>query len=557
MKKFYLVLLSFYLVLFLEGSSYVIKQGWADTVLAQLTLEEKIGQLFMIAAYAESTDAAKETLSEHYLEEIDTLIKKYHVGGILFKFRWLPQQQLECVKHYQNQSKIPLLMAQDLEWGLSMRLDNTIRYPKNLALGAIQDDSLIYELGKEIGRQCHLVGIQVNFAPVVDINSNPKNPVIHERSFGACKENVARKGIALMRGLQDVGMIACAKHFPGHGDTAQDSHDELPLISKSKASLWQFELYPFRRLIQEGIKMVMVAHLSIPALDKDKPTSLSYACVTDLLKKKIGFKGIVITDDLIMNALQPFQEFGNLALHAFLAGNDILLSTRSTIESIEALKEAVKNGSIQEKDIDQRVLKILRLKEQLFSSYSYPKKEDLAYLHKPEAYALRKRLYQAAMTLVKDDKRLVPLRKEHAYGYIQFGAESTSNSFEKMLNEKLDLTSLLVSSRANAWEEQAVTEFVKDKQHLIVTVFEIDSKNKEAFGLSSSLRRLISSLQEVGKSVVLVLFGTPYSVELFSTVRTILLAYEPEIDAQKAAAQVLLGEISARGKLPVHLHISD
>lgn len=346
-----------------------------NELLATMTLRDKIAQLCVVATvFSEERDP--QILQEwfkiqpiYHLEHayIEKLIKEHHIGGIIFYGKnALPQEALHIIQHFQSLSKIPLLMTLDAEQGLGSRLDNqhVTRYPDNQTLGASNDLTLIYKTANEVGHQLKQLGIHVNFAPVVDINSNPNNPVIGKRSFGANKENVAACGIAYMQGLQDAGIIACAKHFPGHGDTSVDSHLALPLITHSLEHLKANELYPFQKLIDAGVKSIMTAHLEIPSLEPTPklPASLSKSIITTLLQKEMGFHGLIFTDALGMKGVADNFQPGVIELKALQAGNDILLCPMDPIAAIDRIEKAVSLGEISESEINQKVLKLLKLK---------------------------------------------------------------------------------------------------------------------------------------------------------------------------------------------------
>src|SRR6056297_125969 len=344
------------------------EQQWVDSVMNELSLEEQIGQLFMVAAYSNK--------DENHQEEITSLIKKYKIGGLIF-FQGGPVRQAKLTNHFQFVSEIPLLIAIDGEWGLGMRLDSTLSYPRHMMLGAIQNDSLIYQMGYDIGEQLTRLGIHINFAPVVDINNNPQNPVINVRSFGQDRVNVSKKSIAYMEGMQDAGVIAVAKHFPGHGDTNTDSHYALPLIAHDKERLDSLELYPFKRLIDAGVNGIMVAHLSIPALESNihLPTTLSKPVVTHLLKTKMEFDGLIFTDALNMKGVTQNYQSGDIESMALKAGNDVLLFPEDVSKAIHKIKRQVKSGDIKVERVRESCRKILQAKFQA-GLYQSPQKEN-------------------------------------------------------------------------------------------------------------------------------------------------------------------------------------
>lgn len=311
--------------------------SWADSVFATLSLDEKIAQMIMVAAYSNE--------GEEHLKSLTQLVEKDHIGGILF-FQGGPVRQALMTNHLQSRSKVPLLIAMDAEWGLGMRLDSTISYPKQISLGAIKDNGIIYQMGYHIGNQLQRLGVHVNFAPVADINNNPKNPVINFRSFGEERLNVALKAYSYASGLEDAGIIATYKHFPGHGDTDQDSHYTLPVIHHTKERLDSVELFPFAYGISRGISAIMTAHLHIPVLDSTSAlaASLSHPVVTGLLKHELDFKGLIFTDALSMKGVSDYFKPGELEAKAFIAGNDILLMPSDVEKTINYIKKEVQIG---------------------------------------------------------------------------------------------------------------------------------------------------------------------------------------------------------------------
>ena len=319
---------------------------WVDSIYTQMTFEEKVGQLFMVAAYSN-----KDTV---HVNSIDKLIKENKIGGLIF-FQGGPGRQANLTNRFQSKSKVPLFIGIDAEWGLSMRLDSTYKYPWNTTLGAVRDLKLIQEVGKNMAQEAKRIGAQFNFAPVIDINTNPKNPIIGNRSFGEDKMNVTDHAVALMQGIQSQGVFCTGKHFPGHGDTALDSHYALPLVSFSKDRIEKVELYPYKRMFDEGLVSVMVAHLNIPSLEprENYPTSVSYNVVTDLLQNELGFDGLIFTDALNMKAASKFLKPGDIDLEAFLAGNDILLFAENVPLAVQKITEAYQTGLIT----DDRIAK--------------------------------------------------------------------------------------------------------------------------------------------------------------------------------------------------------
>jgi beta-glucosidase-like glycosyl hydrolase len=327
--------------------------AWVDSVFNTLSPDERIAQLIVAAAYSNRGD-------EHR-QEVLTMIRERKIGGLIF-FQGGPARQAALINEYQQASEVPLLIAMDAEWGLGMRLDSTISYPYQMTLGAIRNNDLIFQMGKQIAAQLRRVGAHVNFAPVVDVNNNPNNPVINYRSFGENKVNVAEKGVAYMKGLQAGNVLATAKHFPGHGDTDTDSHFALPQIGHSRARLDSLELYPFRALIKEGVGGMMVAHLNIPALDPTGvPSTLSRPIITGLLKEELGYKGLIVTDAMNMRGVTAGRSAGDADRDAIIAGNDVLEFTEDVSKAIAGIRQAVRDGRISQSEIDNRCRKMLAL----------------------------------------------------------------------------------------------------------------------------------------------------------------------------------------------------
>ncbi|MBC7589374.1 MAG: serine hydrolase, partial [Chitinophagaceae bacterium] len=325
---------------------------WADSVFKTLSKEQKIAQLMIIRAHS--------NLGEKHVQDVTNLIKKYDVGGLCF-FQGGPVRQAKLTNFYQQTAKTPLMICIDGEWGLGMRLDSVINFPRQLMMGAVPDAKLIYEFGKAVGNQCKRIGIQVNYAPDIDINNNPENPVINDRSFGEDKYKVALYGVQYMKGMQDVGVMACAKHFPGHGDVSVDSHLDLPVINKSRKELDSLELYPFRELIKAGVGSMMMAHLYIPSIDNtaNQASSLSVKNVTGLLRNELGYKGLTFTDALEMKGVSKFYPSGEAAVQSLIAGNDMLCLPGDVPAAIQKITEAINAGKLSWADIDSKVMKVL------------------------------------------------------------------------------------------------------------------------------------------------------------------------------------------------------
>ena len=415
----------------LRAKDVKAQQIWVDSIMQSMNIDEKIGQLFMIQAYS-NKDKKHEA-------EITEMIKKYHIGNLIF-MQGTPDKQVVLNNKYQAlTAKVPLLIGFDGEWGLDMRLKNTYRFPWNMTLGAIQDEKLIEQVGERIGEHCKRVGIHMNFAPVVDINTNPDNPIIGNRSFGEDKENVTTKSLALTKGMQKVGVLANAKHFPGHGDTASDSHHTLPTINFTKERIDSLELYPFRKQFDAGVASVMTAHLSIPSLEPNSelPSSLSKNVVTKLLQEELGFLGLVLTDGLNMKGAANYSSSAEINLAAILAGNDMLLIPQDVVASIELLKESIVKGILTEERLNHSVKKILQAKYLVgLHEYKPIKEENLIEdLNSIKDELLHRELIKNAITLIKNDNLDVPIKKleDKKIAYVSLG-DGDGDDFAAMLN---------------------------------------------------------------------------------------------------------------------------
>ena len=562
MKHLLLIILTSTNLLYSLPPHFQTTDYWAESTLQQLTLRQKIGQLFMVATAANLTQQ-EEKLASALVEcpykmdhdYIEQLIGEYHIGGIIFLFKSKLEEQITLMNRFQQMSALPLLIGQDCEWGLSMHLYDMIRFPHNMTLGAIQDPALLYELGKQIGKQCKAIGIHINFAPVVDINNNPKNPVINDRSFGDDKQMVSDYGTLIMKGMQDAGILACAKHFPGHGDTTIDSHVALPTIFKSKKQLLENELYPFKKLIDAGVAAIMNGHLQIPALDPTGlPASLSETIVSNILKKELGFKGLVITDGLGMKALTENYEPGYIELYALCAGNDIILCPLDVPKAVKLIEQAISDGRFSEEELNERVLKILRSKEKLFKQQSpfIDFKLAQAEVNTNEAYAVKYASYRQAITLVKNHKHIIPLDPEDYKNtsVIQIGGYLPS-TFETHLKNRTNLTTYHVPAEMSQTQFDSAAQSASESKIVIIGLFDMNKLTNQNWGIAKKTLKLIKKLKNEGKKIIVVPFGNPYSLSLFENGDALLMPYEDDPDAQEAAAEIITGTLKSRGRLPV------
>lgn len=544
-----LVIFSFFIITMNSFGQNEEPKTWADSVFQGMTLKEKIGQLFIIRAHSDKTKS--------YHEHVGRTVKNFGVGGVCF-FQGGPRRQAVLTNKYQKLSEIPLFVAQDAEWGLGMRLDSTMSFPRQMTLGAVRENSLIYEMGREVAQHLKRVGVNMNFAPVSDVNNNPDNPVINSRSFGENPQVVARKASMYMYGLQDNGVIATAKHFPGHGDTDMDSHEALPVIPFSKARLDSVELVPFKRLINEGVSAIMAAHLYIPEIDtlKKQASSLSKPIITGLLKDSLGFEGLIITDALEMSGVTQNNELGELEVKALLAGNDILLMPVNIKKAINKIEAAVTSGRLPEKELDEKVLKILRFKQR----YNIHKTKEVNIkglqqnLHNDFALHNIRNIAKEAVTIVKNEQNLLPLERTDTLK-IATVATGVDNRppFQEMLSRYHRATHFQFPKKASEKSIEDLLERLSDYNLVIVSVHNTSSFPTRGFGISEPEKILIDILARQTK-VILDVFGIPYALNEFSdlsTIASIVVSYQDIEALQNASAQVIFGGLGAVGTLPV------
>ena len=513
------------------------KQIWIDSVTNSLSLEEKIAQFFMAAAYTSKDENHKKVIS--------SLIKDTKIGGLIF-FKGSPNKQAQWINDFQQKSNIPLMVSIDGEWGINMRLDNTIRYPRQLTLGAIQDNQLIYKMGKRIAEECKAVGVNINLAPVIDVNNNPNNPVINDRSFGEDKFNVATKGLAYMHGMQDVGVMAVGKHFPGHGDTDADSHLTLPVILHKIDRLKNIEFFPFQMLFANGLQGVMAAHLHIPELDnrENRAVSLSKKVCTHLLRDSLGFKGLVFSDALNMKGVSAFFAPGEVDKEAFLAGNDILLFSEDIKKGIALIKKAVTSKEITEEYIDFRLSKVLEYKYELgLNKKPYIENGNIiGYLNNNEGKNIQKELFEKAITVVVNEENLIPLRTDITNtASLSIGKSEPALMF-KTLEKYQNITHFTSADYS--------IEKLKKFEQVIISVYGMSRYSSKNYGFSDLELTIIKEINKETK-VILVLFGSPYSLKYFDDFKNIIVAYERNKITENAVTNILLNSLGTTGKLPV------
>lgn len=528
---------------------YMSNTRWADSVFKTLSPDERIAQLFMVAAYSNK--------DRTHVKEIKKLVDEYKIGGLIF-FQGGPLRQAMLSNCYQSCVKVPLLMSMDAEWGLAMRLDSTTKFPRQMTLGAIQNDSLIYDMGAEIARQCKRLGMQINFAPVVDINNNPLNPVISNRSFGENKFNVTHKALMYMKGMQDNGVLATAKHFPGHGDTDSDSHKTLPTVKSSRQRLDTLELYPFKELFSQGLGSIMVAHLSIPALDTtpNQASTLTKKIVTGLLKDTLGFKGLVFTDALNMKGVSKFYKPGEVDVKALVAGNDVLLFPEDVPTAIKKIKEAIDSGSISQEEIDKRCMKILLVKQ--WTGLDHYKKINFKNLYEDlnttKAELINRKLTEASLTLLQNKNNIIPLQNLDTLkiASLSLGYKDV-NIFQQTLSNYAPVKHFGIDKDAKQEAFDTVLTKLKNYNLVIVHINNTNNKPDKDFGLTPRVMAMLKAVMKQSKVIVNVA-ANPYILAKMDSLQFaegLIMSYEDNDYSASYSAQLIFGGVAASGKLPI------
>ncbi|HSC53940.1 MAG TPA: glycoside hydrolase family 3 N-terminal domain-containing protein [Phnomibacter sp.] len=545
-------LVSFFLLL---ASTCVSAQKakWVDSVFTSLSQDERIAQLLVIRT--SSQDANGNPIMYDSLAY--NWVSRYNVGAVCL-FQGSPLQQAALINRIQQQAKTPIMVTVDGEWGLGMRFAGVKNFPYQLTLGALPDAKLVYQVGEAIAAQCRRMNIHVNYAPVVDINNNPANPVIGVRSFGEDKYKVALMGTRIMQGMQDHGVMACAKHFPGHGDVSVDSHYDLPLISKSMEELKALELYPFQALFAKGVGSVMVAHLAIPAIDStpNKPTSISYNNITTLMRNELGYKGLTFTDALEMKGVAKFYPSGEAAVQSIIAGNDMLCLPADVATTINAVNKAIADGRLTRENIDAKCKRVLAAKY----DYVYGKtgKIDttnlLADLNK-QVETLRKQVAVNAITVVRGSAKASPIKKEEKVAYVVVGNVPTIPMANLLKKQKNISVFFMPLKNATAAKADSVTTQLKAGKfsRIIVGVHDIRRSPAAKFGMHDSAIAFVNNIAALGKNNTLMVFGNPYALAFFEQApyKNIVACYEDDAVFHQAAYEWLMGKFAAKGKLPV------
>jgi len=549
------------LVMTMLPVNYLLAQSRASQIFSQMTLEEKIAQLLIVRVSSTGTSSENQKM----LDEIAT----YQPGGVCF-FKGGPAREAALTNRMQALSKVPMFISIDGEWGPAMRLDSCVEFPRQMTLGALSsdNDTLIYQMGREVANQCKSVGINLNFAPCIDINNNPKNPVINSRSFGESREKVTAKALLYMRGMQDGGIITCIKHFPGHGDTQTDSHLGLPVITKSRIELDELELYPYRQLISQDPDMVMVGHLNIPALDStdNSVSSVSFPIVSELLKRELGYSGMVITDGLEMQGVQKTNRFdGDVEIRALMAGVDILLLPGKTEPVVHAIKTAVDSGLIPIELIDERCLRILEFKES--KGILDTKPVNLAQVHSlmntPSAKLVNETIEQKAVTLLKNEENLLPLimtpgdtLRADSIAFLCVGRSNLQKEYQNIVkpyNMVYIYQAKSFSSKKEELEAKRLLDTLAPYNRIVVGYGGSNQLAGQKYGVD---KKIIETLNQIAKEkqVVLIHSGNPYVLDYFDSTanyEALLVSYQSTPNSLKAALQICFGERTSEGLLPI------
>jgi beta-N-acetylhexosaminidase len=524
---------------------------WVDSVLSKLSKKEKVAQLFMVRAYTDKGQA--------FSDSIGNVIKHERVGGVVF-FQGGPGRQAPLSNMYQKLSRVPLLVALDGEWGLGMRLDSTISYPYQMTLGAIRDNTLIYKMGQQVADDFKRLGMQMNFGPDMDVNNNPNNPVIGFRSFGDNKYNVAEKGIAYMKGMQDNGILTTAKHFPGHGDTDVDSHFDLPKLPFDKERLASLEEYPFKQAIAAGISGIMVAHMNIPALDSTAhlPSTLSKPIITGILKDSLGFKGLVVSDAMGMKGVVKYFPNGEADVKAFIAGNDILELSENTVRANKMIRKAMRHKLITKDELNARVKKILTAKYWVGLNHlePIPMQNLLLDLNRPEAKALVQQLCDSAITMLRKDTAVLQINLSPRTAIISIGANKTTVFQQGMAQWYPDNYLFNINKNAQTAELKQILESLKGYDKLVVGIHDSRLRPGSKLDYSSDVKLFIAELAS-HKNTSIGVFANPYSIAGLPGIEkapTLLMGYQMSDEMQRSAVKVLTGQAKTTGRLPVSIN---
>lgn len=527
-----------------QYKSTLSAKEWTDSVFNSLSDDEKIAQLMIIRAHS--------NLGPDHVAKVMGDITRYNVGGLCF-FQGGPVRQAKLTNYYQSIAKTPLMITIDGEFGLGMRLDSVTKFPYQLTLGAMNDAELVYDMGVAVGKQCKRLGVHVNYAPVVDINNNPNNPVIGYRSFGESKIKVTDFGVGYMKGMQDAGIMACAKHFPGHGDVDVDSHLDLPIIKKTLAQLDTLELVPFKAMIKAGVGSFMIAHLYIPAIDKtaNRATSISKKNVTGLLRDKLEFDGLTFTDALEMKGVTKFFPDGAISVEAIIAGNDMLCLPASVPESIAAIKKAIKNKRLKWKDINERVKRVLMAKYKLgLNERKMVQMDNLLADLNESTDKIRYNVAQRSLTLLRNQTSAFPAAPGKKIAYVGIGCFEL-NEFGKRLRDDLKADTYLFAYSDNLKIADSIINTIRtgNYESVVIGIHDYSLKPTNNYGISNNAIQLYNNLQAFNAATFV--FGNPLALSNFCTANNLIACYQDDDITRYAAADLFESKFASRGTLPV------
>jgi len=524
---------------------------WVDSVFKKLSRRQRIAQLFFVRAHT--------NLGQKYEDSVANVIKNEQVGGLVF-FQGGPVRQAELINRYQKLANVPLLIAQDGEWGLGMRLDSTISYPYQMTLGAIQDNTLIYKMGQMVAYDFKRMGMQMNFGPDMDVNNNPDNPVINYRSFGDNKYNVAQKGIAYMKGMQDAGLLTTAKHFPGHGDTNVDSHFDLPLLPFTRERLDSLEEYPFREAIKADISGIMVAHMAIPALDttKNLPSTLSRKIVTNILKDSLGFKGLVVSDAMEMKGVVKYFPNGEADVRAFLAGNDILELSPNSALAIRKIRKVVRKDEMSKVEFNAKVKKVLAAKYWAGLNDYHPTSTVnlVADLNRPAAKQLVQQLSDAAISLLKGDASTVQLNPFRSAAIVSIGVDKPT-LFEQQMCRSYPFSKIFyIDKNASVAQVSMLLQQLKQFPQTFISINDTRPRPASKLDYNTNVKLLIAQLAARPNTVISV-FANAYTIAGLPGIEkagALLVGYQMTDELQLSAVKVITQVLKPTGKLPVSVN---
>jgi beta-N-acetylhexosaminidase len=520
---------------------------WVDSVFNKLSTKHKIAQLFFVRAHT--------NLSKAYQDSVGKVIRKEKLGGVVF-FQGGPVRQVVLTNKYQKKAKVPLIIASDGEWGLGMRLDSTISYPYQMALGAVQNKELLYKMGLEVAKDFKRLGMQMNLAPDVDVNNNARNPVINFRSFGENKYNVAEKSAAYLKGMQEGGLLVSIKHFPGHGDTDVDSHYDLPQLKFGKERLDTLELYPFKELIKQGAAGVMVAHMNIPSLDAtpNLPSTLSQPIITGLLKNELGFKGLIISDAMDMKGVTKYFKDGEADVMGLIAGNDILELSENTKVAVKSVRQAIKDQRITMERIDESVKKVLTAKYWAGLNVRPVIEENnvVEDVNRPESIALVQQLADASITLLKSREGIASLTPKKRTVIINVGTAQPTLFQTEISGLYKNSIAFNVDKNASA---NAIAEIIKQingDDQIVMAIVDTRNRPNNNIPLGKDVKDMVTTLS--ARNAMIAFFANPYNLANLPGIemaRSIVVAYQKEDFMQKAAAAVFTKKLVPTGKLPI------